>query len=59
MGDNFRERLLRGERLVGTIISLPASELAEGYTLICSGIDIAFYAKAALETVRALKSPLA
>jgi 2-dehydro-3-deoxyglucarate aldolase/4-hydroxy-2-oxoheptanedioate aldolase len=36
-----------------------AKALAEGYTLVCSGIDIAFYAKAALETVRALKSPSA
>ena len=29
MGESFRERLLRGDRLVGTILTLPASELAE------------------------------
>ena len=29
MSDAFRDRLLRGDRLIGTIISLPAPELAE------------------------------
>jgi 2-dehydro-3-deoxyglucarate aldolase len=29
MSDTFRDRLLRGDKLIGTIISLPASELAE------------------------------
>jgi len=29
MGDSFRKRLLRGDRLVGTILTLPATELAE------------------------------
>ncbi len=29
MSDTFRDRLLRGDRLLGTIISLPAPELAE------------------------------
>lgn len=29
MGESFRERLLRGDRLIGTILTLPASELAE------------------------------
>jgi 2-keto-3-deoxy-L-rhamnonate aldolase RhmA len=29
MSDNFRDRLLRGDRLIGTLISLPSPELAE------------------------------
>jgi 2-keto-3-deoxy-L-rhamnonate aldolase RhmA len=29
MSDNFRDRLLRGDRLIGTLLSLPSPELAE------------------------------
>ncbi len=29
MSDNFRDRLLRGERLIGTLLSLPSPELVE------------------------------
>lgn len=30
--------------------------LAEGYTLVCTGLDVVIYARAASEAVRSLKS---
>ena len=65
MSDNFRNRLLRGERLIGTLLSLPSPELVE--IASDAGFDWLFFdmehgaleARDILRLVRAAREPCA
>jgi hypothetical protein len=42
MTGTFRSRLLNGEVLIGTMVTLPSTFIERGYTLIAAGVDTLF-----------------
>jgi 2-dehydro-3-deoxyglucarate aldolase/4-hydroxy-2-oxoheptanedioate aldolase len=65
MNDNFRDRLVRGDRLIGTLLSLPSPELAEiaadaGFDWLFLDMEHgALEARDILSMVRAARQPCA